>query len=182
MQKVKPAFFVVAALILAAAFSRLIPHWPNFTAVAAIALFGGARFSNKLIAFVIPLAALLLTDLILGLHSTMIPVYAAFGVTVLLGMSLRNRTSALNVGMTAVAASVIFFLVTNFGSWLTMPMYTKDAAGLMMAYLNGLAFFNDGSMGVSPFINTLVGDLFFSGVLFGSYALATRRIPSLRTA
>lgn len=182
MQKVKPAFIVVAALIVAAAFSRLIPHWPNFTAVAAIALFGGAKFGNKLIAFVIPLAALFLTDLVLGFHGTMVPVYAAFGVTVLLGMSLRNRTSALNVGMTAVAASVIFFLVTNFGSWLTMPMYTKDAAGLMMAYLNGLAFFNDGSMGVSPFINTLIGDLFYSGVLFGSFALATRRIPALRTA
>ncbi|HRZ43540.1 MAG TPA: hypothetical protein P5228_12645 [Bacteroidales bacterium] len=182
MQKVKPAFFVVAALILAAAFSRLIPHWPNFTAVAAIALFGGARFRNKLIAFVIPLAALFLTDLILGLHSTMIPVYAAFGITVLLGMSLRNRTSALGVGTTAVAASVIFFLITNFGAWLTMPMYTKDAAGLMMAYLNGLAFFNDGAMGVSPFINTLLGDLFYTGVLFGSYALAGRKIPSLRTA
>ncbi len=182
MEKAKPAFLVVAALILAAAFSRLIPHWPNFTAVAAIALFGGARFKNKLIAFVIPLSALFLTDLILGLHSTMIPVYVAFAITVLLGMTLKNKPGALGVGMTAVAASVIFFLVTNFGSWITMPMYTKDAAGLMMAYLNGLAFFNDGTMGISPFINTLLGDLFYSGVLFGSYALASRRIPLLKAA
>lgn len=182
MEKVKPAFFVVVSLILVAAFSRLVPHWPNFTAVAAIALFGGARFSQKILAFLVPLAALFLTDLILGLHNTMIPVYIAFSVTVLLGMTLRKKQTVLNVTMTAIAASILFFLVTNFGAWLGMPFYTKDITGLLQAYTAGLAFFNDGNMGVSPFINNLLGDLFFTYVLFGAYALASRRIPALKTA
>jgi hypothetical protein len=182
MEKIKPGFILIVSMVLAAAFSRLIPHWPNFTAVAAIALFGGARFSNRIVAFIIPLAALFLTDLILGFHSTMIPVYVAFSITVALGMTLRNKTSVLGVSMMAVSASVIFFLITNFGSWLTMPMYAKDGSGLMMAYLNGLAFFHNGSMGISPFLNTLLGDLFFSGLLFGSWAWASRRIPLLKMA
>ncbi len=182
MERIKPGFLVVFTLILAAAFSRLIPHWPNFTAVAAIALFGGARFSGKLYAFLVPLAALLLTDLILGLHATMIPVYVAFSITVLIGMYIRKRQSALNIALAAVSASVIFFLITNFGSWLTMPLYTKDAAGLLQAYLAGLAFFHDGNAGISPFINTLLGDLFYTTVLFGIFALVRHRVPAVSNA
>lgn len=182
MERLKPAFFVVSGMILIAAFSRLIPHWPNFTAVAAIALFGGARLSNRWLAFMVPLAALFLTDLILGFHNTMLPVYAAFAITVMLGMQLRNNTKMAPVAFTAVGASVIFFLITNFGAWLAMPFYTKDAAGLITAYAAGLAFFNDGAMGISPFINSLIGDLAYSMVLFGAYALAQSRIPALKTA
>jgi hypothetical protein len=182
MEKMKPGFIVVASLILAAAFSRLIPHWPNFTAVAAIALFGGARFTNRIFAFIVPLAALLLTDLILGFHNTMIPVYIAFSVTVMLGISIRKKQNTLNIAMSAVGASVIFFLITNFGSWLGMPFYSKDLAGLIQAYTAGLAFFHDGSMGLSPFVNTLLGDLFFTGSLFGVFALASKRFPVLKLA
>jgi len=182
MERMKPAFYLVAGMILIAAFSRLIPHWPNFTAVAAIALFGGARLSNRWLAFLVPLAALLLTDLILGFHNTMLPVYAAFAITVALGMSLRNNKKIAPAALTAVGASVIFFLITNFGAWIAMPFYTKDVAGLITAYAAGLAFFQDGAMGISPFINSLLGDLTYTLVLFGAYALAQSRIPALKTA
>lgn len=182
MEKVRPGFIVVAALILAAAFSRLIPHWPNFTAVAAIALFAGARFSNKIFAFLVPLAALLITDLLLGFHNTMIPVYIAFTITVIIGISISRKQTVGNIAMSAVGASVIFFLITNFGSWLGMPFYSKDIYGLIQAYAAGLAFFNDGSMGVSPFINTLIGDLFFTSVLFGAFAVVRMRFPVLKLA
>jgi hypothetical protein len=177
MERMKPGLLVVASLILFAAFSRLIPHWPNFTAVAAIALFGGARMSNKFFAFLIPLAALFLTDLILGFHETMLPVYIAFGITVMLGMSIRNRTSALNVASASIAASAIFFLITNFGAWISMPFYTKDMAGLIQAYAAGLAFFHDGSMGISPFVNTILGDLLYATGPFWSVCLRPAEVP-----
>jgi hypothetical protein len=182
MEKMKPGFIAIALLILAAAFSRLIPHWPNFTAVAAIALFGGARLSNRWFAFLIPLAALFITDLILGFHNTMLPVYIAFGITVMLGISISKKQNAPNIAMTAIGASVIFFLITNFGAWLGMPFYSKDIAGLMQAYAAGLAFFHDGSMGFSPFLNTLLGDLFYTSALFGVYALASKKFPVLKMA
>ncbi len=178
----KPAFFVITGMIIIAAFSRLIPHWPNFTAVAAIALFGGAHFSRKIFAFLVPLAALFITDIILGFHNTMIPVYIAFSITVLIGMLLLKKKNFLNISMATIVASVIFFLITNLGSWLAMPFYPKDITGLMMAYTAGLAFFNDGSVGISPFINSLFGDLFYSYLLFGVFALARHKLPVFRIA
>lgn len=182
MERVKPGFIVVISLIFVAAFSRLIPHWPNFTAVAAIALFGGALLGKRLFAFVVPLAALFITDLVLGFHSTMLHVYIAFAITVMLGIYISKKQSVANVALTAVSASIVFFLITNFGSWMTMPYYTKDLTGLLTAYAAGLAFFNDGSMGISPFLNSLLGDLFYTGLLFGVYAFARQRFPVLKTA
>ncbi len=182
MERLKPAFFVVSGMILIAAFSRLIPHWPNFTAVAAIALFGGARLANKFTAFMIPLAALFLTDLILGFHNSMIFVYLAFAITVILGISISKQRNFAAIGLTAAGASVIFFLITNFGAWLAMPFYPNDLSGLVMAYTAGLAFFHDGAMGISPFINSLMGDLFYTFVLFGVYALVQKQVPVLQRA
>lgn len=181
MNRYNPGVYAVVLLILAAAFSRLIPHWPNFTAVAAIALFGGAKFSNRIIAFAIPLAALFMTDLLIGFHNTMIPVYIAFSMTVLLGMAIRKKQSFGNVAAMAVTASIMFFLITNFGAWMAMPFYSKDVTGLIQAYTAGLAFFHDGSMGVSPFINTLIGNLFYTSILFGVFALAKQKFPALQT-
>jgi hypothetical protein len=182
MERLKPAFFVVTGMILIAAFSRLIPHWPNVTAVAAIALFGGARLSNKLTAFLIPLAALFLTDLILGFHSTMLPVYLAFMIAVALGISISKQRNFGLIGLTAAGSTVIFFLITNFGAWLATPWYPNDMSGLIMAYTAGLAFFHDGAMGISPFVNSLLGDLSYTMALFGVYALAQKRVPALQTA
>jgi len=111
----------------------------------------------------------------------MLPVYIAFSITVFLGISISRKQNATNLALTAAGASVIFFLITNFGAWLGMPYYSKDIAGLIQAYAAGLAFFHDGSMGVSPFVNTLIGDLFYTFALFGVFALAKQRIPALRT-
>lgn len=182
MERVKPGLIVVVSLIFVAAFSRLIPHWPNFTAVAAIALFGGARFSNKIFAFIVPLAALFITDLVIGFHNTMLPVYIAFAITVMMGIYISKKQSVTTVALTAVSATIIFFLITNFGSWLAMPYYTKDLTGLIHAYAAGLAFFNDGSLGFSPFLNSLMGDLFYTGLLFGVFAFARQKFPVLKTA
>ena len=168
----------VIVIIAAGALFRFIPHWPNFTPVAAIALFGGTFMERKYLAFLVPFAAMFLSDLILGFHAYMGAVYLAFGLTVMIGLLLRGKTSTGNVILAAVSSSVLFYLITNFAAWLASPIYPNNFGGLIESYVAGLAFFNNGSLGLSFFLNEVAGTLFYSGILFGIYALARRRIPA----
>jgi hypothetical protein len=101
-------FLVLAVMILAAVFTRLIPHPPNFTAIGAIALFGGAYFTDKKLAFIIPFIAMIITDAILGFHSTIWAVYLSFALIVLIGFGLTNKKKISNISLASV--SVILFL------------------------------------------------------------------------
>ena len=172
-------FFIVLSVILVAALLRLIPHWPNFTPIAAMALFAGTHFDRKQYAFAIPIAAMFISDLVIGLHANMPAVYLSFAVTVLIGMAIRKKVSVLNVILASLSSSVIFFLVTNFAAWLASPFYPQTALGLAESYLAGLAFFNDSSMGLSFFLNDVLGTLFFSAVFYGAFYLAQMRFPAL---
>ncbi len=172
-----PRFIFILTVVLFGAFMRLIPHWPNFTPIAAMALFGGTYFSRKYLAFLIPLMAMFVSDLIIGFHNNMIAVYIAFAVTVMIGFLLSRRINSGTVIGAALTSSVIFFLVTNFGAWLTMSFYPKNFAGLLEAYVAGLAFFNDGSMGISFFLNSVLGTFFYCFVFFGIFSLAQKRFP-----
>ena len=179
---IKPRFIFIVTVILFGAFMRLIPHWPNFTPIAAMALFGGAYLGRKYLAFAIPVAALLISDLIIGFHDTMIAVYIAFAITVSIGLLIGKKLSTGKILGAAIISSVIFFLITNFASWLSNPMYTKDFAGLMQSYLAGLAFFNDGSYGISFFLNEVFGTVFYSGLFFGAFYFARMKFPVLSKA
>src|SRR5579863_503908 len=111
----KTRFIMLAGMILAAAASRVIPHPPNFTPIAAIALFGGAGFANKRAAFLLPLAGLVLSDLVIGFYSITPLVYGGFALTVCLGFWVRRHRSLQRIAVAAVASSVLFFVMTNFG-------------------------------------------------------------------
>ena len=164
MKKIQlsPKFYVVFTMIVAAAMMRLIPHWPNFTPVAAIALFGGTFLKRKELAFLVPIAAMLLSDLIIGFHTTMLPVYLSFVAIVGLGLFLQRRLSVVNTLSASLLASVIFYLVTNFASWTSgMMPYPMNAAGLIQCYIAGLPFL----------FNGVLGDLFYTSVLFGALYL-----------
>lgn len=137
---------------------RLLPHAPNFAPIGALALFGGA-YLNGIFAFVVPLSAMFVSDLFLGFHNTMFFVYGSFILIGLLGLWLKNHKSAGNVILASLSSSVLFFLLTNFGVWLVSGMYQKTASGLMESYFMALPFFR----------NTLLGDLFYTGVFFGGY-------------
>ncbi|MGI8893627.1 MAG: DUF6580 family putative transport protein, partial [Bacteroidia bacterium] len=152
---------ILALLIVVAIFSRFLPHPPNFTAVAAVALFAGVHFRNRFIAFAIPLLAMLASDLIIGLHDTLIAVYAAFALTVGIGLWISGKAKAHIIALGAVSASVLFFLITNFAVWMSGFMYPMSFNGLLMCYAAALPFFQ----------NTLAGDLFFTALLFGTYHL-----------
>ncbi|HOY30324.1 MAG TPA: hypothetical protein PKW80_00450 [Bacteroidales bacterium] len=172
-------FWFVLSIILAGAAMRLIPHWPNFTPIAAMALLGGAYMGRKYLAFIIPLAALLLSDLLLGFHSTMPAVYISFVITVVLGIYMLRNPKILNIIGASLISTVLFFIITNFAAWLGSPLYPQNITGLAESYIAGLAFFNNGSLGISFFMNSLLGDLFYNGLFFGVFYLARLRFPVL---
>ena len=163
-------FFVLAGMILAAAASRLIPHPPNFAPIGAMALFGGACFAQKRWAFVVPLAAMFLSDLVLGLHRLMPVVYGSFAMIVCLGFWLRRRRTVVPIAGAALASSVLFFVLTNFGVWALGSWYPRTWGGLVACYVAAIPFFH----------NTLLGDAVYSTVLFGGLALAEKGLPAPR--
>ena len=160
---------ILSAILIAAAL-RLVPHPPNFTPIAAMALFGGAYLDRRALAFAAPLGALLLSDLVLGFYPELVFVYLSTAATVAIGWALTKRRTAVGVGLAALAGAVLVFVVTNFGVWLVMDYYPKTLAGLAACYVAAIPFFQ----------NTLAGDLVFSALLFGGFALAERRVPVLR--
>ncbi len=168
---ITPRFMIIAGIILFAAVMRLVPHYPNFTPLAAIALFGGAHLGKRWLAFFVPLFALFISDLIIGFHGFMIPVYVSFALVVLLGNILGKNIKVHTVAGSAVVSSTIFFLITNFAVWAGSPFYPQTLAGLIQSYTMGLPFYHV----------SMLGDLFYSGVLFGGYYFLQQRYPSLAT-
>jgi len=167
--KIKPGFLIITGMIFIAAFVRLIPHPPNFAPIAAMALFGGAYFNKKWAAFLIPLAAVFLTDLFLGFHSTMWAVYLSFVLIVGIGMLMIKQKKVSNIFIASVSASVLFFVITNFAVWASGIYYPKDLSGLAASYTAAIPFFH----------YTLLGDLFFVTLMFGSYELVKMKYPQL---
>ena len=155
MSQPKLNLIYIFSIVLVLALFRLVPHPPNVTPIAAMAIFSGAYFTNRILAYVIPLFAMIVSDLLLGFHSSIWFVYAGVVCTVLLGSTLKE-ISFLKLGGIVLLSSVVFYLLTNFGSWLSHDMYSYDVKGLMQAYIAGLPFFR----------NSILGNLFFTYVLF----------------
>lgn len=175
----RPRVLVLAAMTLAAAGSRLIPHPPNVAPIGALALFGGACFADTRAAFLVPLAAMFLSDLAIGLasgdisfglHSLLPVVYGAFALIVCLGLSLRGRRRVGRIAAATLAGSLLFFVVTNFGVWALGSWYPTTWAGLAACYAAAIPFFR----------HTLLGDAVYATALFGGLALLERGIPALR--
>ena len=161
----KAKLMTLTVIIFTIAFFRILPHPANVSPVAAMALFGGACFADRRVALIIPFLALLLSDLVIGFHDTMVFVYASFALTMGIGYWIRDRQNVMTIASAAIGSSVLFFLVTNFGAWLSHAMYPMTAQGLVQSYAAGLPFFQ----------NTLLCNLFFSAVLFGGFALLQKR-------
>ncbi len=165
-------FLVLLIIIVSVALVRLLPHPPNFTPVLALAMFGGAYLTDKRMAFGLALGAMFLSDLLLGLHTTMIFVYACLGLLVYFGIKMQNKLSIGRVAGAGLAGSVIFFIVTNFGVWLTAGYYPLTFEGLTAAYIAAIPFFH----------YTLASTLIYSAVLFGGFEFAQRKFPALQPA
>lgn len=172
VKQIKPNFLLVSFMILVAAFIRLIPHPPNFTPIAAIALFGGAYFNKKYLAFIIPILAMFLTDAIIGFHSLSWLVYLSFALIVMIGIFMLRKVSVKNVIFAALLSSVSFFIITNFGVWLGSKMYPQNLTGLIECYVAAIPFFS----------YNILGDLVYSGLLFGIYEWIKSVNPALASS
>jgi len=157
-------FYLAIIFIISAAALRFAPHPPNFAPIAALALFGGV-YLNRKYALVVPVIAMLVSDYFIGFYDwkTMICVYLSFALIGLIGLFLKNRKSLLNVASGTFLGSVLFFIITNFAVWYFYDWYPHTLAGLNQCFLLAIPFFK----------NTLAGDFFYVGVLFGVYELAT---------
>jgi len=191
MQKINIRFGIVVAMILVAALSRILPHPYNFTPMVAIALFGGAQIRRKGLAFAIPLAAFFLSDLVIsGLGGTgyygisQLFVYGSMILITALGSTL-GKPGVLKLLGYSLSGSAIFWLLSNFGVWAANQMAAgsvmhEPGLTLGMTYLRALPFYNLYSNQL--FLGRFGGDLFYTGVLFGIFALAERNYPVLRLA
>ncbi|MBE9468210.1 MAG: hypothetical protein IMY72_07810 [Bacteroidetes bacterium] len=176
-------FGILSLLVLLVALSRLIPHPPNFAPIGAMALFGATYLKQKHFVLIIPIASMWLSDLALnnivyaqyfdhfvwfypGCYWT----YGAFIVIGFIGFGLLKKIKIQNILLASCLASISFFILSNFGVWLSGIMYPKTFTGLMMSYTAGLPFLK----------NTFMGDLVYSGLLFGVFELAKYRFPILQ--
>ena len=157
------------ALILLAVLSRLVPHPVNVAPITALALFGGVYLDKKH-TFLVPLAAMLIADYFIGFYAGIAWVYAGFVLIGFLGLWLRDHRSLGNTAGASLAGSVIFFVVSNFGTWITGQVgYPLNVAGLIECYTAAIPFFR----------NTVAGDMAYVAALFGIYELASRYLPML---
>lgn len=153
-------------LVILGVVFRVAPHPWNFVPVGAIALFAGATFDDRRSAFLVPLVTMFIGDLFIGLHSLMPVIYATYALIVIIGMLLRKHRTAFAIGGASIAASTIFFVITNFAVWLSGMTYAKTLDGLAACYVAAIPFFD----------RTLASDLLFSAIFFGAFALAERRL------
>lgn len=175
--KIYLRFSVITLLILLAALSRLIPHPANFAPIGGMALFGAAYYSRRMWAFAIPVVSMWISDLVLnnvvyGAYFDRFVwfTYGAFVLIALMGIFTLRKIKVPNLLFSALVASVIFFLVSNFGVWFSGTMYPKDFGGLIACYTAGIPFFK----------NTVMGDLFYTALLFSVFELSARRFPALK--
>ena len=160
----KKNLFVISFLFVVMGVAlRFLPHAPNFTPIAGIALFAGVYFSRK-IALILPIAVMLVSDIFIGFYNpmVMISVYASFLLCVFLGFWLKKNKTRYTVLASSFLCAILFFLITNFAVWAFTPWYGKTLSGLLHCYVMAIPFFR----------NTLIGNLFYVGLFFGAYELA----------
>lgn len=182
--KINLRFTVITSIILLAAASRLLPIH-NFSPLGAIALFGAAHFTKKWQAIAIPLAATWLSDLFINnvIYARFYPTftwfyqgfywqYASYILIAVVAFFILKKVSVKNVLIGVLSSTVIFFLVSNFGVWVSSNAYPHNFTGLIACYTAAI-----------PFVNgTLISDLLYSAILFGSFALAQKQLPVLQLA
>jgi hypothetical protein len=151
-------------LIAVAVLGRLIPHTWNFTPIVGVAMFAGAYLGKKY-AFTVPLIAMFVSDIFIGFYDwkMMLVVYLSFALSGTIGIWVGKRKfSTSRLLLSSIGASTLFYIVTNTAVWAFGTMYSSGLEGLATSLVAGIPFFR----------NMLVGDVWFSFVLFGTYELA----------
>ena len=161
--------FIILLIIIFASATRLIPHPPNFTPIIAMGLLGGAYIKNRLLIIIIPIGSMFISDIFLGFHGVIYWVYGSLILVAFLGKILITNVNIKNCSLGVLIGSFTFFIITNFGVWLTSGYYPISVNGIIVCYTMALPFF----------INTLASSVFYSIVMFGGYELIIRNIIQL---
>lgn len=175
----KSEILLLSILFVALTAARLLMPEANFNPLGAVALMGGLLFGKRILAFTIPLGALLVGDLLMAASSPMygdylfsssfFTVYLSYALIIVMGIALAKRPSMMKVIGGSIGAAVLFFIVSNFGSWLYFGMYPMNFGGLMECYAAGIPFFRP----------TVISQLAFSLGIYLVYAFSTQRKPVL---
>jgi hypothetical protein len=155
----------VVLLTVISILSRLLPHPANFTTIGATALFAGSKITGVW-KYLLPLIAMLLTDLLIGFHDTMLYVYISIVLAIVIGeRALTGKPTVSRLATVALVNSTLFFVITNFGVWLSGTLYPQTGAGLVESYVMGLPFWR----------NMMAADIVFTVGFFKLYQLAESR-------
>ena len=192
-EKINPRFAVLLVMMIGVAAIRipnaaqLTSSWANFTPIGAMGLFGGAYFTSKWKAYAFPLLTLLVSDLVINhfvfdgkygiMYSKWYIIYGVFALIVFFGKILIKKVNAQNVILASIVAALSHWLIADFTVWIgggtdlrTMLPLAKNWAGLMQCYAQGFPFMK----------NFLMGNLVYSGILFGAFQFAQWRLPVLK--
>jgi len=155
------------SIILLGILSRLVIHAPNFTPVMALALFGGVYLPRRQALFV-PVILMVISDLLLGAHQTMLFTWGSVILISALGIYLRSKMSWRNVLGGSLISALVFFVITNFGAWLVM--YPRTVDGFVNCYVAAIPFFR----------MTLASTLLYTVICFGVYQVVARWVKETR--
>lgn len=184
MKKINLQTNLIIAIILLAAFSRLIPHPPNFSALIALGIFGGAHFSKKIHALIIPIFAIWISDLFINnyiyndifneftfFYQGFFFQYISFLIIPLFSIFIfKNGISLKNTIFGSVSSSLIFFFISNFGVWISGTIYSKTIPGLISCYITAIPFLQ----------NSIAGNIFYTSILFGGYYFLQKEFSVFR--
>lgn len=153
-------------LIVLGAASRLLHLPPNIAAVTGVTLLAGFTLRNVWLALLVPIGAMVLADIVLGWYPGVLATYAGMAAGVFIARGLLPRLTVLRLVATTFLASLAFFVLSNFGTWLEgWYGYTWD--GLVACYIAALPFWQ----------NSLVADFISTALAFGLF-LVGRRVLS----
>lgn len=184
MPKRSIVFLIVLVVITVGMASRLLPHLPNLAPLGALALLAGAYLGRRYWSVIVPLGLLFVSDLVINNTSSReyfpdvegvvwfadYMIYTWMSVALIVGVAfvILKKVTPLRVLGSAVVASVLFYLVSNFGVWMHGTIYTKDFTGLLECYIAAIPYFR----------STLMSNVVFSAVAFTAIEYVLSRLAT----
>jgi len=169
--------FLISLVIFVTAFARIIPHIENFTPVIALCMFSGLSLTGNKIKYIIPLLAVFISDLFLNifvynlnhgifLYEGVIWQYISYILIILISSKFRkiNIKYTAKIILLMILMCSLFFIISNFGVWVSSNMYAHYIEGLFACYISAIPFFQ----------GTFLGTIYFSIFLFFGFNILDR--------